>query len=102
MNVSTSGIGTDCAAGPAAAALDAQLQALNSTMTALSLSSLTATYYCIPTVGTSVSFLCPSQRDRDREQAVQKTSILERTACMSSVLTLLVERFCLRRWVGKG
>ena len=48
--ISISGIGTDCSAGSSAAALTQSLLALNSTMTALNLSSLTATYYCIPTV----------------------------------------------------
>ena len=53
------GIGSDCAAGPAAAALDQTLQALNSTLTALDLSSLIATYYCIPTVPLSYPVLAP-------------------------------------------
>ena len=45
------GIGSNC--GAAAAALNQSLVALGSGLTALDLTSLTATYYCIPAVRTS-------------------------------------------------
>ncbi len=64
--ISISGIGTDCATGPAAAVVNQQLQALNSTLTAYNVSSLTASYYCIPTVRTLSPCLRRSRRDRDR------------------------------------
>ena len=48
--VSVVGLGTDCSGSSAAAALTESLQALGSTLTALNLSTLTAVYYCVPTV----------------------------------------------------
>ena len=48
--VDFTGVGSACSTSTSVTTLSQTLQALNSPLTPLALSSLTATYYCIPTV----------------------------------------------------
>ena len=53
--ISIEGIGTDCSTSRSAYSLNQTLLYLNSSLTALDFSFLTATYYCIPAVRLSIS-----------------------------------------------